>query len=139
MNRLRTVGEWRRGRLALQSASVLSRASLSADAISRAYYAILHATRAALLTRSITPNNHHAAGDLLNRHFIYPGDMEREWLDVFRNAMLLRVEADYNALAVFTYQQADDSYRQAEAFCARIHRHLLAEGFSDAELATGRP
>ena len=138
MNRTLIVGEWRRGRLALQSASVLNRASLSADAISRAYYAILHATRAALLTRSITPNNHHAAGALLNRHFIYPGDLEREWLNVFRNTMLLRVEADYNALAAFTYRQADDTYRQAAAFCARIRRCLLAVGFTDAELAASR-
>ena len=102
VNRGLAVAEWRRSRSALQSASVLNRAELSADAISRAYYAILHAAKAALLTRSITASSHHAINRLLNRHLIYAGFVEREWLDVFRAAMRARMEADYDVMAAFT-------------------------------------
>ena len=102
VNRGLAVAEWRRSRSALQSASVLSRAELSADAISLAYYAIRHATKAALLTRSITASSHHAINRLLDRHLIYAGLIEREWPDVFRAAMQARMDADYNVMAAFT-------------------------------------
>jgi len=134
VNRGLAVAEWQRSRSALQSASVLSQAELSADAISRAYYAILHATKAALLTRSITASSHHAINGLLNQHLIYAGLIEREWPDVFRAAMRARMEADYNVMAAFTPWQAEGHRRQAVAFCARIRRYLRAEGFADGEL-----
>ncbi len=139
VNRTRVVAEWRRSGEALQSALILSQAGLAADTVSRAYYAILHATKAALLTQNITPTNHQGARDLLNRYLIYQGDMERQWLDTFQNAMYGRMEADYNPLAQFNDRKTMDAYRNAAAFRTRIHRYLLAEGFTNAELATGRP
>ena len=112
---------------------------MAADTVSRAYYAILHAAKAALLTQNITPTNHQAARDLLNRYLIYQGNMERSWLDTFQNAMYSRLEADYNPLAQFNDRKAEDACRNATRFCARIHRYLLAESFTDVELAASRP
>ena len=51
VNRTRITAEWRRGGLALRAAALLVAAGLYADAISRMYYAVLHATTAALLTK----------------------------------------------------------------------------------------
>ena len=135
LNRTRIIAEWQRSRDALQSALILSQAGLAVDAVSRAYYAVLHATKAALLTQNVTPTNHQGARDLLNRYLIYQGDIERHWLDTFQNAMQSRLEADYNPLAHFDDRKAEDAYHKAAAFCDRIHRHLLAEGFTDTELA----
>ena len=70
----------------------------------------------------------------MNRHLIYAGFVEREWLDVFRAAMRARMEADYDVMAAFTPWQAEGHRRQAAAFCARIRRYLRAEGFDDGEL-----
>ena len=123
----------------MRSALILSQAGLAADAVSRAYYAILHATKAALLTQNVTTTTHQGARDLLNRYLIYEGDMERQWLDTFQEAMSGRLQADYNPLARFDDRKANDAYHNAAAFCARIHRILLAEGFTDAELDAGRP
>ena len=61
LNRARVVAEWQRSGEALQSALIPSQAGLAADAVSRAYYAILHATKAALLTQNITPTTHQGA------------------------------------------------------------------------------
>ena len=138
MNRARVIAEWQRSRLAARAAQLLEEAGLYADAISRMYYAMLHATTAGLLTKGFDPATHRAAGRLLNQHFIHTGEMNREWLDYFQQAMNNRQAADYNALAVFTDQQTEQHRQQAEAFCARIHRYLLAEGFADAELAAGQ-
>ena len=139
MNRARLIAEWQRSRLASRSAQLLLEAGLYADAVSRAYYAMLHATTAGLLTKGFAPATHRAAGRLLNQHFIHTGQMNREWLDYFQQAMNNRQAADYNALAVFTDQQTEEQRQQSEAFCARIHRYLLGEGFTDAELAAGQP
>ena len=67
LNRDRVVAEWQRSGEALRSTLILSQAGLSADAVSRAYYAILHATKAALLTQNVTTTTHQGARDLLNR------------------------------------------------------------------------
>ena len=133
------IAEWRRSRLALRSASVLAEAGLAADSISRSYYAILHAAKAALWTRGISVNRHKAVGLLLNQHFIHPGAMEREWLDVFRDARTIRITADYDVRVGLTAQQAEHHRRQADAFCDRISRYLRDEGFAAAELADARP
>ena len=138
VNRTRITAEWRRGGLALRAAALLVDAGLYADAISRMYYAVLHATTAALLPKGFDPATHRAAMALLNQRLIHTGELERRWLNCFRDAMNNRRAADYDAGAVFTDQQAADSYEEAAAFCARIHRYLLAEGFTDAELAASR-
>ena len=135
VNRAKAIAVWQRSGLALRAAALLVDAGLYADATSRMYYAILHATTAALLLKGFDPATHQAARALLNQHLIHTGELERRWLNCFRDAMNNRRAADYDAGVVFTYQQTSDSYREAEAFCARIHRYVLAQGFTDAELA----
>ena len=135
VNRAKAIAGWQRSGLALRAALLLVDAGLYADATSRMYYAILHATTAALLTKGFAPTTHRAARNLFNRHFIHTGEIGREWLDYFQRAMRNRHAADYDADAIFTREQTDFHRQQAEAFCARIHRYLLAQGFTDAELA----
>ena len=134
MNHEPVIAEWQRSRQALQSASVLEPAGLAADSISRSYYAILHAAKAALWTRGISVNRHKAVGQLLNQHLIHPGAMERQWLDVFREAHIIRTTADYDVRVALTAREAEYHRRQAHAFCNRINRYLLDEGFPAAEL-----
>ena len=133
------VAEWRRSRQALQAAAVLTRSALHADAISRAYYAILHAAKAGLQTRGISADRHHAANHQFNQHLIHAGHIEREWLEVFRIALRMRIAADYNVTLVFTRADAEHHHRQAQAFCDRISRYLLDAGFAAAELADAPP
>ena len=139
VNRAKVIAEWQRSRLALRAALLLVEAGLYADAISRMYYAVLHATTATLLNEGFDPATHRAARDLLNQHLIHTGEMGREYLDYFHRAMDNRRAADYDAEAVFTDGTTNSLYRQAEAFCARIHRYLQEEGFSDAELSASQP
>ena len=139
MDRALIIAHWRRGMLALQSAAVLMDAGLYADAIARMYYAILHTTTAALLTKGITPKTHQAAAALLNQHLIYPGELERPLLDIYRDAMEIRHIADYDAEYIFHPDDVADCYRDADHFTARIRRYLLAQGFTDGELAVILP
>jgi len=53
MNRNMVLAEWNRARESLRAAETLTRNACYADAISRAYYAILHAAKAALHVHDI--------------------------------------------------------------------------------------
>ena len=110
------IAEWRRSRLALRSASVLEQAGLAADSISRSYYAILHAAKSALWIQGISVSRHKAVGQLLNQHFIHTGTMGRRWLDVFREAHIMRTTADYDVRVALTAREAEYHRWQAEAF-----------------------
>ena len=53
MNRDVVAAEWRRSTQSLQAADLLSREGYREDAVSRAFYAILHAAKAALLAHGL--------------------------------------------------------------------------------------
>ena len=53
--------ELARAKKALLAAKTLLENQLYEDCVSRAYYAVLHATKAALATENVTPESHHAA------------------------------------------------------------------------------
>jgi uncharacterized protein len=65
MNRSMVVAEWNRARESLRAAETLTRDGLYADAISRAYYAILHAAKAALRVHDIVAESHPAVRRML--------------------------------------------------------------------------
>lgn len=139
MDRDLIIAEWQRGMLSLQAAAVLIGAGLYADAISRMYYAILHTTTAALLTKGVAPATHQAAATLLNQHLIHPGELERALLDVYRDAMEIRHTADYAAAHIFHPSDVSDNYQEAHHFTARIRRYLRSQGFTDDALAVILP
>ena len=60
MNRNMVVAEWIRARESLRAAQTLPRNGLYADAISRAYYAILHAAKAGLHVHDVAAESHSA-------------------------------------------------------------------------------
>ena len=53
MRHQQVQAEWRRAQKALQAAELLQQHGLVEDAISRAYYAIMHAAKAALLVHTV--------------------------------------------------------------------------------------
>ena len=139
MDAERCIAEWRRSQSALQSAAVLRRAALYPDSVARAYYAILHGTRAALATIDLIPNSHSGARDLFNQFLIHTGEIEREWLGYFNRASTKRTAADYDVMAVITEPMAAVQYRDADHFTTRIRRYLQTQGFTDGELAVILP
>ncbi len=52
MRQHQVQAEWRRAQKALQAAALLQQNGLAEDAISRAYYAAMHAAKAALLVHA---------------------------------------------------------------------------------------
>lgn len=134
MNRTVVLAEWRLARNALRAAQLLARHRIYPDAVSRAYYAVLHAAKAALQTKDISAESHAAVRRLFGMHFIKTGEFEREWSSPLAEGLDDRLAADYDSDREFTAREARDESRRAAAFLKRVRRYLRAQGLKPADL-----
>ena len=134
MNRELLLAEWRRSVRSLAAAGLLARGGYAEDAVSRTYYAVLHAAKAALLVHDVTVDSHAALRRQFGQHLVRGGRIEREWSAQLRAGLEDRLAADYDAVHVVSAEDARQEVERAEAFVARIRRHLLDNGLTDTEL-----
>jgi uncharacterized protein (UPF0332 family) len=71
--------EFSRALKSLQAAKILIAEDLIEDAISRSYYAVMHAARAALLFHDVIAESHTALRRLFGLELIKPERLEKEW------------------------------------------------------------
>jgi len=134
MNRNMVLAEWNRARESLRAAKTLTRDRLYADAISRAYYAILHAAKAGLHVHDVAAESHPAVRRMFGLHLIKPGEIEAEWSAYLTASLDDRLAADYDVETSFSREEARSECRRTEEFLNRIKRYLLTNGFKEAEL-----
>jgi hypothetical protein len=101
MNREMVLAEWRRAIRSLQAAALLAREGYCEDAVSRAYYAILHAAKAALFVHDLATASHAAVRRMFGRHLINTGEIERQWSSHLGEGLDDRLVADYDARCLF--------------------------------------
>jgi uncharacterized protein (UPF0332 family) len=77
------------------------------DAVSRAYYAILHAAKAALFVHNVAATSHAAVRRLFGQHLINTGEIERQWSSHLGESFDDRLAADYDARTVFSSFRID--------------------------------
>lgn len=125
MNHNSAIAEWRRAQASLRAASVCFRDRCYADAVSRAYYAVLHAARAGLLhSNNDSGSSHPATNQLFGLHLIRNGVVERVWGREIGRLYDLRMKADYDIAEVFSAGLAREVCQSAERFLERIMRFL---------------
>lgn len=134
MNRNMVVAEWNRARDSLRAAETLTRDGLYADAISRAYYAILHGAKAALHLHDIAAESHPAVRRMFGLHLVKPGEIEAEWSACLTESLDDRLAADYDVETYFSKKEARSECRRTKEFLNRIKRYLLKNGFKEIEL-----
>jgi uncharacterized protein (UPF0332 family) len=134
MNRDIVLAEWRRARESLRAAELLTRENCYADAVSRTYYAVLHAAKAALQVHDIAAESHAAVGRMFGLHLVRPGDIEREWAKHLGKGLDERLAADYDPQVSFSKEKARRECSQTRQFVRRIRRYLLDSGFKESEL-----
>ena len=135
MNREVVLGEWNRAAKTLSAAELLAREDYPEDAVARAYYAVLHAAKAALAIHDIFAESHSAVRGLFGQHLILTGAIEREWAKQLGGSLDDRLAADYDAATFFTREEARCESRRARAFVVRIRRYLSTCGFTANDLA----
>jgi len=123
-----TRNEWDRALRSLKAAEVLIPDGLTEDAVSRAYYSILHAAKAALLVSDVAADTHAAVRRMFGQVLVKPGIIEPEWADILSEAQEERETADYDVASRIDPQIAGRIVSDAGRFLERMHRYLEANG-----------
>lgn len=134
MKRALVLAEWRLARSALRAAEVLTGEECFPDAVSRSYYAVFHAARAALHVQDVEAETHAGVRRMFGLHLIKPGLIEPPSAAALGGTLDERLAADYNPEATFSVKDARNACRQARTFLRRIRQYLLSEGFTNSEL-----
>lgn len=134
MNRNMVLAEWLRAYASLQAAENLTEDGLYADAISRAYYAILHAAKAALHVHGVAAESHAAVRRMFGLHLVKAGEIEPEWSAYLTAGLDDRLAADYDVETDFSKKEARSECVRAGDFLERIKQYLLKNGLKETDL-----
>ena len=123
------------------AASSCQRDGYYADAVSRAYYAILHAARAVLQLHGVTAESHTGVRSMFGLHIVKTGLVEPEWGAEIGRSEGRRIASDYDVSAEFDETDGREACERADAFLNRM-RPLLApsipsEGLEETDPSTG--
>ena len=120
--------EWRRAQKALQASVLLHQKGLSEDAISRAYYATMHAAKAALLVHDVVAESHAAVRRLFGQVLVMAEGMEREWAQILARGHDQRGAAEYNVDFEVDEGAAERLVRDAQRFVERMAAYVVSKG-----------
>jgi len=108
----------------LKVAEKLFRDSDYEDAISRAYYAMYHAARAALTTVNIFPKTHEGVVSEFGRKFVLTGIFPKELGKNLADAKAARETYEYSVTATVGKSEAEAISSNAQKFVSAIKKHL---------------
>jgi uncharacterized protein (UPF0332 family) len=113
-----------RSRKALLAAQVLEEKGLFEDSVSRAYYAVLHAAKAALSTVGVESTTHVGVRRMFGLHLVKTGKIENEFAKILAREQEDREIGDYEAGIELGEERARRRLAQAEQFIKRIELYL---------------
>jgi uncharacterized protein (UPF0332 family) len=116
--------ELERAKKALLAAKTLLENQLYEDCVSRAYYAVLHAAKAALATKDIEPESHNAVKRMFGLYLIKTGEIEKDFAKILTAEQEDRAIGDYNIYLEIEQDRALKRVRDAEKFVGRIKKYL---------------
>lgn len=137
MSEARAIAEWQRAEDCRQVAQLCLQHGFYADAISRAYYSVLHGAKAALALHGVNTRNHRGLGSMFGLHIVKTGLVETHWSSVIGQLSAMRQDADYDIGVIFSEADAAGACQQADAFANRIHA-LLADTIAPERLRQHR-
>ncbi len=104
----------------LAAAELLAREGYARHAVGRAYYAVYHASRALLASVGLRSRTHDGVRTLVNEHFVRTGALAHEHARTLRQVAADRNDADYDAAASFTDDDARLDIARAQDFVAAV-------------------
>lgn len=112
--------QWSQAREALEEARLLLDHDKTKGAVSRAYFAALHAARALLLSVGMEARPHTGVSHLVYQHFVEPGQLDPAIARYLRTLQTAREDADYETAAVFTQRMAAEALQQASTYLEQV-------------------
>ncbi len=123
----------KRSQKSLKAAKKLLEEELLEDSISRAYYSVLHAVKAVLLSENVSANSHEGIKRLFGKHFIKTGKMEVKYSKILRQEQDERLQADYDTAFSPEIDQVQKRIEDAGIFLEKMTEYLLQEGINIEE------
>jgi len=117
-------GHLARPEKALLAAQILFEKGLLEDCVSRAYYAVLHAAKAALSTVGIETSTHVGARRMFGLHLVKTGKVEQEFAKILAREQEDREIGDYGTNVEFKEERAKERVSEAEKFVERMERYV---------------
>lgn len=128
MNPKNVLAEFSRAQKSLQAAKLEQADGLFEDAVSRAYYAVMHAAKAALLIHDRLAESHVAIRRYFGSVLVRAGRIEKEWAGILAREHDRRVAADYNANLLMDAESSLQLVEDADQFVERIRKYLVEAG-----------
>jgi uncharacterized protein (UPF0332 family) len=116
--------ELARAKKSLIAAKTLIEKGLFEDCVSRAYYAVLHATKAALSTLGVESDTHNGVRKMFGFHLIKTGKIEKEYAKILTAEKEDREISDYEVSIEIEEERAKQRVNEAEKFVQRIEQYL---------------
>ncbi len=113
-----------RAKKALLAAKTLLENQLYEDCVSRAYYVVLHAAKAALAIEGVEPQSHHAVRRMFGLLLVKTGKIEKEFARILTAEQEDREIADYDIHIEIEQDTALKRVCDAEKFVERIEKYL---------------
>jgi uncharacterized protein len=120
--------EWQRAQKALHAADLLQQHGLAEDAISRAYYATMHAAKAALLVHNVIVESHAAVRRLFGQVLVVAAGVEREWAQILARGHDQRGAVEYNVEFVVEADAAARVVQDARRFVEHMVAYVTSKG-----------
>jgi uncharacterized protein (UPF0332 family)/predicted nucleotidyltransferase len=116
----------------LQAARALLKSAFEHDVISRSYYAMLYAAKAALLLEGVRVKTHQGAVAEFGRIFGATGRIDRRQTAAFARSLAERIVSDYEPALRPTAAEAAEALAGAESFVAAV-RELIEAGLRKSD------
>ena len=108
----------------LQSARMLLENQLYEDCVSRSYYAVLHAAKAALIKNGVEAEPHQAVRRMFGLHLIKTEKIEKHFAEILTAQQEDREIGDYNIYLNIQQERASKRVLDAEKFVKRVEKYL---------------
>lgn len=93
-------------------------------AANRAYYAIFHAARAALIMDGEDYRRHAGVIAFFRKNYIKTGILDDSLSEIIKNAFELRTESDYSDFFIVSKAEIEKQLEDAEFFVSEIEKFL---------------
>lgn len=113
-----------RAEKSLNSAKILAKNNYLEDAISRCYYGILHAAKAALLVEGVNISSHKAVRRLFGQHIIKTGKLDSKYAKILASIQDDRFRADYDVVYLAAEEDVKESLKIAGDFLNAVKAYL---------------
>ncbi len=120
--------EIERSKKSLAAAETLFNELLYEDALSRSYYSILHAAKAALLIENVVVSSHDAVKRLFGLHLIKTGKIDNRYSHILREEQDDRFLADYDSAFSPEKERVEKRIQDADDFVNEMIKYIRIMG-----------